>query len=118
MTDAQSEFSEEEDFDTILAPDIDFSGVLTFEKPFMIRGRLSGEIEAQGLLVVDEDAVVEADIRASRVVIRGSVKGNVTASEKLELARSGRLEGDLSAPDISMESGCVFIGRCDMPKPA
>jgi cytoskeletal protein CcmA (bactofilin family) len=116
MTEVQSEYPEEDDFDTILAADIDFSGVLTFDKPFMIRGRLSGEIEAQGLLVVDVDAVVEADIRAPRVVIRGSVKGNVTASEKVELALSGRLEGDLAAPDISMESGCVFNGRCTMTK--
>jgi cytoskeletal protein CcmA (bactofilin family) len=118
MTDVQSDYPEEEDFDTILSADIDFSGSLTFEKPFMIRGRLSGEIDARGLLVVDEEAVVEADIHAPRVVIRGSVKGNVTASEKVEVTLSGRLEGNVSAPEIFMESGCVFNGRCTMIRPA
>ena len=116
MTDVQNDVLEEEDFDTILSPDIDFSGILNFEKPFLIRGRLSGEIDARGLLVVDEEAVVAADIRASRVVIRGSVKGNVTAAEKVEITVSGRLEGNVSAPEIFMETGCVFNGRCTMTK--
>jgi cytoskeletal protein CcmA (bactofilin family) len=118
MTDVQNDILEDEDFDTILSPDIDFSGTLNFEKPFLIRGRLSGEIDARGLLVVDEGAVVEADIRASRVVIRGSVKGNVIASEKVEVTVSGRLEGNVTAPEIFMETGCLFNGRCTMTKPA
>jgi cytoskeletal protein CcmA (bactofilin family) len=116
MTEVHNDVLEDEDFDTILSEDIDFSGTLNFEKPFLIRGRLSGEIDARGLLVVDEEAVVEADIRAGRVIIRGSVKGNVIAAEKVEVTVSGRLEGDVSAPEISMETGCTFNGRCTMTK--
>jgi cytoskeletal protein CcmA (bactofilin family) len=114
MTDVQNDVLEDEDFDTILSPDIDFSGTLSFEKPFLIRGTLSGEITAQGLLVVDEDAVVEADISASRVIIRGSVKGNVRASEKVEVTVTGKLTGNVMAPEIFMETGCVFNGNCSM----
>jgi cytoskeletal protein CcmA (bactofilin family) len=114
MTDVQNEVLEDEDFDTILSEDIEFSGVLNFEKPFLIRGKLSGDISATGLLVVDENAVVEANIKASRVVIRGSVKGDVTAAEKVEITVSGKLLGNVTAPEIYMESGCVFNGRCTM----
>ena len=114
MTDVHSDIMEEEDFDTILSSDIEFHGTLNFEKPFLIRGKLSGEIIAQGLLVVDEEAVVEADIKASRVIIRGSVKGNVTAAEKVEVTVSGKLVGNVIAPEIFMETGCVFNGRCTM----
>jgi len=53
MTDVYSDVLEDDDFDTILSPDIDFSGTLNFEKPFLIRGKVSGEISAKGLLVVD-----------------------------------------------------------------
>jgi cytoskeletal protein CcmA (bactofilin family) len=105
---------EDEDFDTILASDIDFSGTLNFEKSFLIRGRLSGEIDARGLLVIDEEAVVEANINASRVVIRGVVKGNVTAAEKVEVTVTGKLQGNVTAPEILMETGCVFNGLCTM----
>lgn len=114
MTDVHSDTIDDQDFDTILSPDIDFSGILTFEKPFLIRGRLSGEIQAKGLLVIDEEAVVDANISASRVIIRGSVKGNVTASEKVEVAITGKLTGNVTAPEIFMETGCTFNGRCTM----
>ena len=114
MTDVNNDVPDDVDFDTILSRDIDFSGTLNFEKPFLIRGRLSGNIVARGLLVVDEEAVVEANINASRVVVRGSVKGDVTASEKVEVALTGKLIGNVTAPEIFMETGCMFNGRCTM----
>ena len=116
MTDVHSDVIGDYDFDTILSPDIDFTGTLSFDKPFLIRGKVSGEIDARGILVVDEEAVVEADISASRVVIRGSVKGNVRAAEKVEVTVSGKLDGNVTAPEIFMETGCVFNGRCTMTK--
>jgi len=114
MTDVHNDALEDEDFDTILSKDINFSGTLNFEKPFLIRGKLSGNIVAHGLLVVDEEAVVEANINASKVVIRGSVKGDVTASEKVEISVTGKLIGNVKAPEIFMETGCSFNGRCTM----
>jgi cytoskeletal protein CcmA (bactofilin family) len=114
MTDVHNDSLEEEDFDTILSKDIIFSGILKFEKPFLIRGRLSGNINAGGMLVVDEEAVVEANINAPRVVIRGSVKGDVVASEKVEVTITGKLMGNVKAPEILMETGCTFNGHCTM----
>ena len=114
MTDVHNEVLEDEDFDTVLSQDIEFTGVLNFQKPFLIRGKVSGDISAQGLLVVDEGAVVEANIKASKVIIRGSVKGDVTAAEKIEVTVTGKLLGNMTAPEILMETGCIFNGRCTM----
>jgi cytoskeletal protein CcmA (bactofilin family) len=114
VTEVYNDFMEDSDFDTILSPDIDFTGTLRFEKPFLIRGKVSGEINAAGLLVIDENAVVNANIHALRVLIRGQVKGDVTAVEKVEVTVSGRLSGNVAAPEINMETGCVFNGRCTM----
>jgi cytoskeletal protein CcmA (bactofilin family) len=114
MTDVHNDILEDEDFDTILSPDIDFSGTLNFEKPFLIRGKVSGEISAKGLLVIDEEAVVNANINAARVIIRGKVKGDVSAAEKVEVTITGKLAGNVNAPEIFMETGCVFNGRCTM----
>jgi cytoskeletal protein CcmA (bactofilin family) len=114
MTDVHNDMLDDEDFDTILSTDIDFSGTLRFEKPFLIRGMVSGEIHANGLLVIDEEAVVNANINASRVVIRGQVKGDVNAAEKVEVSVTGRLAGNVNAPEIFMETGCVFNGLCTM----
>jgi len=114
MTDVHNDVLDDADFDTILSQDIFFSGTLNFEKPFLIRGRVSGDIVARGILVVDEEAVVEANINASRVIIRGSVKGDVNASEKVEVTITGKLVGNVTAPEIFMETGCIFNGRCTM----
>jgi cytoskeletal protein CcmA (bactofilin family) len=67
-------------------------------------------------LVIDAGAVVNADILTSKVVIRGYVKGDVTAYEKVEVTATGRLEGNVTSPEISMDNGCVFNGRCTMTR--
>jgi cytoskeletal protein CcmA (bactofilin family) len=116
MTDIHNDVLEDEDFDTILSGDIDFSGTLNFDKPFLIRGRVSGIIDAKGLLVIDEGALVAANINASRVIIRGTVKGDINATEKVEITATGRLTGNVTAPEGSffMETGCMFNGTCTM----
>jgi len=114
MTDVHNDVLELEDFDTVLSPDIDFSGLLSFDKPFLIQGKVSGEINATGILMVAEEAVVEANIRASKVFIMGTVRGNVVATEKVELAITGKLTGNITAPEVAMEAGCYFSGRCMM----
>jgi cytoskeletal protein CcmA (bactofilin family) len=114
MTDIHNDVLEDEDFDTILSSDIDFTGTLYFEKPFLIRGKVFGEISATSLLVVGEAAVVEANINASAVVIKGSVTGNVTVSDRVEISTTGKLTGNVAAPEICMESGCIFNGLCAM----
>ncbi len=116
MTDVRNETMDEDDFDTVLSSDIEFAGTLIFEKPFLIRGRVSGEIDARGALVVAEGAVVEANVKAPTVIIRGSVQGNVVATDRVEIAASGKLVGDITAPEILMETGCVFNGSCTMTK--
>ena len=114
MTDVHNDALELEDFDTVLSPDIEFSGTLRFDKPFLIQGKVSGEINATSLLMIAEEAVVEANIKASKVIILGTVRGSVTATEKVEVAITGKLTGNVTAPEITMETGCYFSGRCIM----
>jgi cytoskeletal protein CcmA (bactofilin family) len=114
MTDVHNDELADEDFDTVLSHDIDFTGVINFEKSFLVRGRISGEINAHGLLLIDEGAVVNANISAGRVIIKGSVVGDVTAISRVEITPTGHLNGNVSAPEINFEIGCVFNGKCLM----
>ncbi|GAB1481573.1 hypothetical protein MASR2M78_03880 [Treponema sp.] len=88
--------------------------MLSFDKPFLIRGKVSGEIAAMGALVVAEGALVEANVKAPVLIVRGTVQGNVFATERVEIASSGKVVGDISAPEVLMETGCVFNGACTM----
>jgi cytoskeletal protein CcmA (bactofilin family) len=116
MTDVHNDALDDDDFDTILTSDIDFSGTLNFEKAFLIRGKVSGLIDAKGLLVIDETAVVEANISAGRVVIRGTVTGDIRVDETVEITLTGKLTGNVVTPagGFFMETGCLFNGRCTM----
>jgi cytoskeletal protein CcmA (bactofilin family) len=114
MTDVHNDELADEDFDTVLSHDIDFTGVITFEKSFLVRGRISGEISSGAVLLIDEGAVVEANISAQRIIIKGSVTGDVKAGTRLEISPTGRLLGNVLAPEINFESGCVFNGKCTM----
>lgn len=104
----------ETDLDTILAEDIDFSGELRFEKPLMIKGSFKGQIKASGDLFIGENAKVEAEIAANLVSLKGSVRGNILARSRVELFSTSRVDGDISTPNMIMESGSRFNGICTM----
>lgn len=105
---------EEEDFDTILASDISFHGKIKFTKPFMIRGIVSGSIDATSDLVIDSAATVNAGINASRVLVRGKVEGNICGRDLVFVASSGSVTGDISARQVVLEPGSRFSGKCTM----
>jgi len=117
MPDARISHIEESELDTILAEDIEFTGNLGFKEPLMIKGKFSGDIRAEGDLFIGKKAEVHARIEARVVSVQGKVKGNIYASERVELAASSSVEGDITAPDIVMESGCRFNGICTMKVP-
>jgi len=110
MAEIHSKRIDEKKLDTVLADDISFEGDVSFSKPLMIKGLFSGSINATGDLFIDKDAVVNAEIKASSVVVRGKVKGNITADSKVELQGTAEVIGDITAPRIVMEPGCLFDG--------
>jgi len=117
MTDVRNDTLDEDEYDTVLSSDIEFSGILEFDKPFMIKGKVSGKIRATGDLMIAEGAVVSAEVRAPTVVVCGTLTGNVSATKRVEVKASGRLDGDIIAPEILMETGCAFNGTCVMGSP-
>ena len=118
MSDYQFYAVDENEIDTVLAEDFDFKGTLNFDKSLMIKGRLSGDVNATGDLYIDEGAVVEARVKANIVSLKGTVKGDILADTRVELFASASVDGDITAPDIVMESGCSFNGICTMKSPS
>ena len=105
---------EDEAFDTIIENDIAFTGSIKMKKAFLIRGKVNGKIDSTSDLVIDSDAVVNADITAERVLIRGKVKGNVIGNKLIFITASGALDGDITTAKVVLEPGCVFTGKCSM----
>ena len=114
MIDVQLSNIDDDSLDTILASDVNFSGTMSFKEPMMIRGKVSGAIISGSDLHIDEKAVVEADISAKNVTVKGVLKGNINASGRVELFASCRMDGDVNAAEVRMEPGCRFNGICTM----
>ncbi len=107
---------DETDIETVLAEDIDFSGVLSFKEPLMIKGRFKGEIKASGDLYIGEKADIEAQIEARTISSRGRIKGNIRAQARVELSSTAVVDGDITSPDLVIESGARYNGNCIMER--
>ena len=106
--------SDNQEFPTVLGADAVFKGELTFEKGMRLLGKFEGQITStsDGQLMVAEGANLNGDVKASAIRIDGHMKGNVTATSKVQLAASARLEGDLQTNRLEVAEGAVLIGRC------
>ena len=104
----------ESEIDTVLADDIDFTGVLKFSKSLMIKGKFDGQIEAEGHLFLGPNSYVKAQIKVNKLTSYGKIDGNVFAKERVELSKESQLNGDIVTPDLVIESGCKFNGKCSM----
>ena len=94
----------------------EIDGTYSFTGTAMINGKLRGEINSRGTLIVGDKARITATIRAATVIIRGEVVGNVIATERVELSGTASLYGDIEAPTVVVAEGVVFEGQCRMTK--
>lgn len=94
----------------------EIEGKYTFSGTVLLNAKFHGEIVSTDTLIIGEKGVVNANIRAGSVVVRGEVVGNVQASERVELKGTARVFGDLEAPVVVVEEGVLFEGHCRMTK--
>lgn len=92
-----------------------FEGTLIFEGKVRVDGRLDGRVRAEGVLIVGEDAEVAADVEVDTLIVRGgTVRGDVTARDAVEVYAPGKVYGNIAAPEVYIEKGVVFEGACRM----
>jgi len=93
---------------------VSFKGVISYNGTVRIDGNLDGEIHTEGVLLVGEDAVLNAKITAGTVVCKGKITGDISAREKVKLRAPAVVNAGVKAPLISMEEGVVFNGTLEM----
>ena len=106
--------------DTIIGKDTNFKGNIKASGTLRIDGKVEeGEIDCQGDVIVGESGFVAASLKAKNLLVAGVIKGNVNISGKLEIASTGKLEGDiLSTSSLIIDDGALFQGSCQMIKTA
>jgi len=92
-----------------------FKGHIKFSKTLRVQGKFNGTIEASGALIVDKDAVVDADrIEVSSLTVYGTVIGNVYALDKVDMMSGATVQGDVTAARLRIADGVLFRGQCSM----
>ncbi len=93
-------------------------GEITGSESLYIDGKIEGTINLPGnRLTVGRNGHVNAAINAREIVVLGKVKGNVSATDRVDIRAEGALTGDVSAARISIEDGAFFKGGIDIKKP-
>lgn len=100
---------------TLLGRDTQIEGTLTFQETIRVDGAVKGKlISSKGTVIVGEKAIIDADIRVGVAIIRGKITGKVEAGQRIEIYAPAQVNGDISAPIITIDSGVIFNGQCQM----
>ena len=100
-------------FETVLGPSTTLYGDLKCQANVRLDGTFEGTLEIEGNVLVGETAKITADIHAKNVAIAGAVRGNVSG-KKVQLLRTGRVWGDITATAIATEEGAFIDGKITM----
>ncbi len=93
-------------------------GEVSGSESLYIDGKIEGAINLPGNRVtIGRNGQVAANIMAREVVVLGKVRGNVHASDRIDIRSEGSLTGDVIAARISIEDGAFFKGGIDIRKP-
>ncbi|MFC2169210.1 polymer-forming cytoskeletal protein, partial [Acidobacteriota bacterium] len=96
-------------------------GDLNFKGSLRIDGRFKGKINSDSTLIVSDNGKVEADIKIGYIIINGEIRGNIQATEKVEINSQGRVIGTITTPKLVVEEGAYLEANCQLaekpPKP-
>ena len=93
-------------------------GEISGSESLFVDGKIEGSINLPGNRVtVGRNGQVAANITAREVVILGKIRGNVSATDRVDIRAEGALNGDVAAARISIEDGAFFKGGIDIKKP-
>jgi cytoskeletal protein CcmA (bactofilin family) len=100
-------------FETVLGANSTLKGEFRSQANVRLDGIFEGTLEIEGNVLVGETARITADIHAKNVSVAGAVRGNISGN-KIQLLRTGRVWGDISASAITTEEGAFIDGKITM----
>ncbi|NDC79886.1 MAG: polymer-forming cytoskeletal protein [Verrucomicrobia bacterium] len=97
----------------LITDQVEIKGTLAFDGNLEFNGVFEGEIISQGTLNIGSEAVIKAEIHAAKVIVKGKVQGNITATESIELCDQAELFGDVRTAKFIVAETATFRGRSD-----
>jgi cytoskeletal protein CcmA (bactofilin family) len=96
---------------------IEVTGDISFSDRLQIEGKVTGTLTSEsGTLGIGETGQIEARVDVGVCVIYGTLQGDLIARARVEIRRTGRVDGDVITPMLLVEEGAVFNGSIRMSK--
>jgi cytoskeletal protein CcmA (bactofilin family) len=99
---------------TIIGDDAEFNGSIKTRGILRIEGKMDGQINSSGDVIISEKGVVDASLKAGNAIIAGTYRGNMHLKGKLEIKATGQASGEIKVDGIIIEDGGLFEGNCEM----
>jgi cytoskeletal protein CcmA (bactofilin family) len=98
-----------------IGPTVVIKGEISSGEPLSIAGQVEGKIDVTGHPVtIEAGGRLLADITGASITVAGSVKGTLVADQRIELHSTAEVEGDLSAPALSIHDGAYVLGKVEI----
>ncbi len=94
----------------LLSRGVSIKGTVKFRDELLIDGEVEGTIDSTGELTVGEHASIKGEIRSKSVKVRGTVEGDIFATDRCELQAGCTLQGDIEAPRLVVDENATFLG--------
>jgi cytoskeletal protein CcmA (bactofilin family) len=94
----------------LLSRGVSIKGTVKFRNELLIDGEVEGTIKSTGALTIGEHATIRGEVRSKSVKVRGTVHGDIFASERCELQAGCTLHGDIEAPRLVVDENATFCG--------
>lgn len=104
-----------EKMESFLGSNANFKGDLNVKGTLRMDGRAEGRLDAD-CVILSESGGVKGDIQGKRIIIGGTVEGNLRAQELVEIKSKGKVLGDIFSPKLVVMEGAEVIGRVEIKK--
>ena len=101
---------------TVIGPTIKISGEFRCEEDISILGTVRGRIETSADIFVEEGGLIEAEIMTHSIDVRGTIVGDIFASDRIEIHPNGDVTGNIHAPRVILADGGKYKGNIEMPE--
>ena len=100
--------------ETIISSEVEIIGTIKTSGSVQFNGQLEGDLQSEGDATIGKSAEVKGNLAGNSISIAGSVNGNVTAKDRIQMLATARVHGDIKAKRLTVEDGVTFIGRSEV----
>ncbi len=100
---------------SIFGQDMYIQGNVYSKVDIRVDGRIDGEVECEGKLIMGNESHLDLiKLRTHRVTVNGTLQGEIFASSKVTIGKSGTLTGNVETPSLQVDEGAVVNGKITM----